>query len=59
MKGLSLMSTVFITTNRNGSYTFKLDDIKSTFYGCSITTAKKLFRQNNGLVGKHIQFITI
>lgn len=53
------MYTVFITTNQNGSYTFKLDDIKCTFYDCSITTAKKLFRQNNGLVGKHIQFISI
>ena len=53
------MRIVFITTNRNGSHTFKLDDIKCTFYGCSIITAKKLFRQNNGLVGKHIQFIAI
>ena len=53
------MYIVFITTNRNGSYTFKLDDIKSTFYGYSLATAKRLFRQNNGLVGKHIQFIDI
>ena len=53
------MHTIFITTNRNGSYTFKLDDIKSTFYGCSLATAKRLFRQYNGLVGKHIQFIDI
>lgn len=53
------MYTVFITTNQNGSYTFKLDDIKSTFYGCGLATAKRLFRQYNGLVGKHIQFISI
>lgn len=53
------MYIIFITTNQNGSYTFKLDDIKSTFYGCSITTAKRLFRQYNGLVGKHVQFSTI
>lgn len=53
------MYIVFITTNRNGSYTFKLDDIKCTFYGYSITMAKKLFRQKNNLVGKHIQFIDI
>lgn len=53
------MRIVFITTNQNGSHTFKLDNIKCTFYDCSITTAKKLFRQNNNLVGKHIQFIAI
>ena len=53
------MYTVFITTNRNGSHSFKLDYIKCTFYGYSITMAKKLFRQNNNLVSKHIQFITI
>lgn len=53
------MCIIFITTNRNGSHTFKLDDTKCTFYGYSITMAKKLFRQNNNLVGKHIQFIAI
>lgn len=53
------MCIVFITTNRNGSHTFKLDGTKCTFYGCGITTAKKLFRQNNNLMGKHIQFIAI
>lgn len=51
--------TVIIIKNQNSSHTFKSDDIKWTYYGYSLAMAKKLFRQENNLVGKHIDFISI
>lgn len=51
--------TVIIIKNQNGSRTFKADNIKCTYYGYSLAMAKKLFRQENNLIGKHIDFINI